>query len=120
MQRRKGAAFELEISKILTDALGFVVQRRLGQARDGGHDLTECGPFVIECKRRANIPQSTWYFECMRRAELAIYEWYGQACEAAKAPRSIPVVIMRADGEVPLVMLSLEDFLPLMRGELAP
>lgn len=101
-ERRKGATFEREIARQLTDELGTIVQRKLGQARDGGCDLTEIGPFVLECKRRASI---------------AVYPWYEQVSKAANQPGQIPTVIMRGDGKKTLVVLSLDDFIPLMRGE---
>jgi hypothetical protein len=41
-QRRKGAAGENELAKILSDQLGWVVKRNIGQSRDGGDDITVC------------------------------------------------------------------------------
>ena len=38
-RRNKGATGERELAAILTDEMGFVVKRKLGQARDGGHDI---------------------------------------------------------------------------------
>ena len=35
MARNKGARGENELAKLLSDELGFVVKRKLGQARDG-------------------------------------------------------------------------------------
>ena len=106
MSRRKGATFERETAHRWSSALGREAKRRLGQARDSGHDLENTEPFVVECKRRAKI---------------AVYEWYVQACDAsAKAGRgSIPVVVMRQDGSEPLVLLSEADFLGRMRPEVA-
>lgn len=102
LSRTKGAAYERALANELSDALGFVVQRKLGQARDGGYDLTECGPFVIEAKRRAKI---------------AVYDWMAQVEKAAQAGQT-PVVVMRADGKDSLALLRLRDFIPLMRGEI--
>ena len=39
MARNKGARGENELAGILTDELGFVVKRKLGQARDGADDI---------------------------------------------------------------------------------
>lgn len=100
-QRRKGAAGELELAKILSEQLGWVVTRKLGQARDGGDDI-QTGQFRWECKRRAKI---------------AVYEFMDQIT-AACGPGDIPVVAMRADGKGWLVMMKLEDAIPLIRNEL--
>jgi Holliday junction resolvase len=101
-QRVKGAAGERELAGILTDALGFVVKRTLGQARDGGHDI-ETGRFKWEVKRRK---------------KLAVYEFMDQINVACENTQSTPVVAMRADGKEWLVMMKLEDALMLIRNEL--
>ena len=101
-QRVKGAAGERELANLLSDALGFVVQRTLGQARDGGHDI-ETGRFRWEVKRRK---------------KLAVYEFMDQIEVACKETDSTPVVAMRADGKKWLVMMKLEDALLLIRNEL--
>ncbi len=100
-QRRKGAAGERELAQLLSEQLGWVVTRKLGQARDGGDDI-QTGKFRWECKRRKSI---------------AVYEFMDQIT-AACGPGDVPVVAMRADGKGWLVMLKLEDALPLIRGEL--
>ena len=50
MQRDKGQRGEREIAENLSCALGIDIERKLGAARDGGHDL-EAGGFAVECKR---------------------------------------------------------------------
>lgn len=102
-QRRKGAAGERELANILTEQLGFAVKRNIGQARDGGDDITT-GRFRWEVKRRAGI---------------AVHEWVDQAI-AASGPGNTPVVACRGDGKGWLVVMRLEDALPLIRGELPP
>jgi hypothetical protein len=101
-QRQKGAAGERELAGILTEQLGWVVRRRLGQARDGGDDI-QTGKFRWECKRRA---------------KLSVYEFMDQIT-AACGPGDVPVVAMRGDGKGWLVMMKLEDAMPLIRGELS-
>jgi hypothetical protein len=54
MARNKGARGENELAKLLSDELGFVVKRKLGQARDGADDI-EVGPYRIECKRQETL-----------------------------------------------------------------
>ncbi len=104
MSRLKGKKGEREVANILSEQLGLVVRRKLGQARDGGHDLTQTGRFAWEVKRRARI---------------SVHEWVDQAV-AACGPHDTPVVACRGDGKEWLVVMRLEDALPLIRGELGP
>jgi len=101
MQRTKGAAGERELAGILTDVIGTKVTRKLGQARDGGDDI-QTGKFKWEVKRRAKI---------------SVYEFMDQITAACKDGET-PVVAMRADHKGWLVMMRLEDALPLIQGEL--
>ena len=100
MQRTKGATFEREIAKRFSLRFGRVVRRRLGQARDAGHDLDGMEPYIVECKRRARLgPMTTW----LRQAVVA-------------SPSSgRPVVVARGDGDAePVAILPLwvlEDLL---------
>jgi hypothetical protein len=100
-QRRKGSAGENELATILSEQLGRVVKRKLGQARDGGDDI-QVERFRIEVKR------------CQT---LAVPRWCRQI-EAATQPGEIPVIAFRRNGEPWRVIVQLDDFMPLMRGEL--
>ncbi len=100
-QRTKGAGFEREVCALLSDILGVMVKRNIGQSRDGGDDIT-IGHFRIECKRRAKI---------------AVYEWLEQA-EVAASLGETPVVICRADGKKSLAILDAVHFAKLMGNEL--
>lgn len=102
-QRNKGAGGERELAAILSDHLGLIVKRTLGQARDGGHDI-QTGRFKWEVKRRAKI---------------AVYDFMEQV-EKACDERETPIVAMRADGKKWMVMMRLEDFLPMLSGEMPP
>jgi hypothetical protein len=55
-------------------------------------------PIQIECKRV--------------KSAIGIYKWYGQA--KAHGPHE-PVVFMRADREIPLVILSVDAYLELLK-----
>jgi Holliday junction resolvase len=101
-QRTKGAGFEREISAYLSEELGRVVKRKLGQARDSGDDI-QVGKFRIECKRRAS---------------LSVYAWLEQCAKACGT--DTPVVIARADGQPAIAIMLLTDLVPLIRGELGP
>lgn len=80
--RNKGARGENELAKILSDELGFIVKRKLGQARDGADDL-QVGRFRIEVKRRER---------------LQVEDWCKQV-EACSEPGEVPVVAFRRNGQ---------------------
>ena len=89
MQRRKGAAYEREIA----NAIG--AKRNIGQARDGGDDITIEG-YRIECKRRATLGP--------------MVGWMEQAQASCKTDTEVPVVICRGDGGESLVILRFKDW----------
>lgn len=101
MSRNKGAAAERELAEILSNELGFVVKRKLGQARDGGDDI-QVQKFRIEAKRRET---------------LALPAWTRQI-EAAYQAGEVPIVAYRQNGQPWRVVLRLDDFLPLLRDGL--
>ncbi len=100
-QRRKGANGEIELGHILTEHLGRIVKRLLGQARDGGVDF-EVGKFKIDAKRCQTLAVPRW----MREVETSL------------VPGDVGVVAFRRNGERWFVVLPLDDFMPLMAGEL--
>lgn len=95
-QRTKGATYEREVCDVFTAALGRKIQRHIGQARDGGNDIT-VGPLVIECKRRKTLG--------------TVESWFNQAIAAKKKDSDIPIVVARSDGGKSFVMISLDDFI---------
>jgi len=101
-QRTKGAVYEREVANYLSDELGREVKRNIGQARDGGDDIT-IGKFRLECKRRARIGN--------------IYEWLDQA-QAASEVGECPVVVARGDGRRSVAIVDLAIFTQLMREAL--
>lgn len=99
LQRTRGASTEREIATYLSEQLGQIVKRKLGQARDSGEDIS-VPPFRIEVKRRQKI---------------AVMDFIKQ-CETGAGEKEIPIVIMRVDGDLrPVVMLRLDAFVPMMR-----
>ena len=98
-QRAKGAVYEREIVRVLREVFGDDTERNLSQTRDGGGDIDLPG-YLVECKRRAGI---------------AVYDWLDQASKAAK-PDQKPLVIARADRRENIIIMRLDDFLPLLRG----
>ena len=99
--RNKGATGERELAALLTDALGFVVQRKLGQARDGGDDI-QVGKYRIEVKRRE---------------ALRLDDWSKQVEDAAN-PGDVPVVAYRRNGQPWRVVVPLEWFMKQVRETL--
>lgn len=99
--RNKGAAGERELAALLSEHLGFVVRRNLGQARDGADDLT-VQQFRIEVKRRERLEVDKW----------------SEQVEACAQPGEVPVVAYRRNGQPWRVCLRLDDFIPLMRDAL--
>ena len=100
--KERGASYEREVCKTLSERLGTKVSRVLGQARDGGSDI-DLGPFMIECKRRRKI---------------GVYEWMEQAKTSAAATGQTPIVVCRADGEESLCIIRLDDAIKLLQNEL--
>lgn len=100
-QRDKGAGYEREVCATLQAVLGREVKRHISQSRDGGNDIT-LGKFRIECKRRK---------------ALGVYAFIEQA-QFGRDEKEIPVVIMRGDGKRSLLMMYLDDAMPLLGGEL--
>lgn len=92
-KRRKGANGENELAAILSDELGMVVKRKLGQARDAGADI-EIGRFVIEVKRQERLAIEAW----CKQVEAACTT-VSQINESGELRPPIPVVVFRRNGE---------------------
>ncbi len=97
--RIKGAAFEREIAKTLSEELGQKVWRNLEQVRSSGSDLMVGG----------------WAIECKRRARISIYEWIEQAQKASGGSRY--AVVFRSDAKKAHVIITLDEFIHLLRTE---
>lgn len=67
MQRRKGQSGERELSALLAAHLGTVVQRQLGQERDGGADI-HIGDYRIQVKRCETLKLDEWWRQTVRDA----------------------------------------------------
>lgn len=75
-QRRKGARAEVELANLLTERLGVVVKRRLGQERDGGADI-RLGRAHIQAKRCETLALSAWWRQAVADAgdDLPVLAW---------------------------------------------
>jgi hypothetical protein len=78
--REKGRRAEIELHKLLSDELGFVVTRNRDQAHKGGADGTDVPGFAIECKRCET---------------LALPAWWRQAVKQGQAMQAEPIVFFR-------------------------
>jgi HJR/Mrr/RecB family endonuclease len=95
LSRDKGAEFEREVAKLF-HKLGYPdAKRRLGQARDSGHDLDDTGRFVVECKRR--------------RTTIENEAWLAQVQQSARRSK-LPIVVARSDGGSPYVLMTWKTF----------
>lgn len=101
--RQRGQEGEREIANLLTDALGYKVNRLLGQERDKGADILT-KPYRWEIKRRKRIG--------------LIYDWLEEAQESLQNASERPVIAFRADGKGWLVAMPIEEAIKLMREEI--
>lgn len=69
MQRRKGAAAECELLKLLGEELGVSLSRNIQQTRSGGADCLELKGFAVEIKRQEALSRPTWWKQAVRQAE---------------------------------------------------
>lgn len=103
MSRTKGATFERWVVNQLK-AHWPKARRNLDQVRDGGADILGVPHHVIECK----------FYE-----RIAIYAWWKQVLQAVKTLRGgtgceEPMLIVKANNQPPLVVMTLEYALYLM------
>lgn len=84
-QRRKGAAAEREVLKLLADELGVTpFQRNLEQTRNGGADCIQVQGFAIEVKRQERLSRPAWW---------------AQAVEQGAALKAEPMLLYRRSRE---------------------
>jgi len=83
-QRAKGASAERELAALLSDRLGTQVKRRLGAARDGGHDID--GGIMLDGVA----------LEVKRQEKPSLGLWWSQACDQAVRAAKVPVLAYRA------------------------
>lgn len=84
MSRRKGAAAEREVLRLLGHELGQTLTRNLQQTREGGADCLCIKGWAIEVKR------------CER---LSRPSWWRQACEQAAKAEAEPMLLYRRSRE---------------------
>jgi hypothetical protein len=93
--REKGRRAEIELHKLLSEELGFVVRRNVDQARVGGADCVELKGFSPECKRQERLCLPAWWRQAVKQGRDAQAEpivWYRQSRQPWRA------LICTADG----------------------
>lgn len=69
MQRSKGQRGERELFGLLSDELGFVIQRNIDQTRAGGADCIQVPGWALECKRCETLNINAWWKQAVKQAE---------------------------------------------------
>lgn len=110
--RNKGAVAERELAAILSDELGFVVKRKLGQARDGGHDI-QIGRFVLEVKRQERLAIEAW----CKQVEAACTT-ISKIDHNGELLDPVPVVVFRKNGHPWRAVVPLDFLIKGMREDL--
>ena len=103
--RNKGAAFEREVAKILSDATGVEWKRGLGQTRGGGSERADV--------YTEDLVGSLFHVECKNQKICNIKGAMKQALGDIKGTNKVPVVITKDTRQETLVTMRLEDWLPL-------
>ena len=110
--RNKGARGEREFAEMLSNELGQVVKRKLGQARDGGDDI-QVGRYRIEVKRREKLAIEAWCKQveaaCTTAAEIG---------DDGQVREDVPVVVFRRNGEPWRAVVPAKWFIEQMREDL--
>jgi Holliday junction resolvase len=70
MQRRKGAAAEREVLRLLGEELGQTLMRNLEQTRGGGADCLCMRGFAIEVKRHERLSRPAWWRQACAQADV--------------------------------------------------
>lgn len=93
-QRRKGAAAEREVLRILGDLLGVALTRNLQQTREGGADCLAVRGFAIEVKRQERLSRPAWW---------------RQACDQAARVGAEPMLMYRRSRQPWQVLIHTAD-----------
>lgn len=103
--RIKGASWERELADILTKATNITFKRGLGQARNGGHEISD-----------VYSPDATWlHVEAKRQKNCSIKGAVDQAMADTETNGKMPIVITKDDRRPALVTMFLDDWLQLFK-----
>ena len=112
MSRNKGSTWEREVARRLREVFGGGVGRGIGQTRGGSAeapDVDGVPGWWVECKH-GKQPNLRAALEQARTAEEV---W--RSHHTAATTRRRPVAFVKDDRRAPMVLLSMEDFIDLLR-----
>jgi len=101
--RIKGAMFERELAKYISEKTGLEAKRGLGQARVGGSEI-------------ADVEVEYIHIEAKRQIKCNIKAAMRQAIDDSKEKNKPPVVITKDDREEPLVTMRLDDWIEFFKA----
>lgn len=92
--RTKGAKGERDVCHLISAVTGEIVNRNIGQSRDGGHDI-DWGPFAIEVKSQQSVSMPAWQAQVMK---------------SVAGTDAVPSVAWRRKGEEFWIALPMQQF----------
>ena len=92
--RAKGAKGERDVCHLISAITGEIVNRNIGQSRDGGHDI-DWGPFALEVKSQQTVTMPAWQAQVMKSVE---------------GTDLVPSVVWRRKAEEFWIALPMKDF----------
>lgn len=101
--RIKGASFERELAKYISDKTGLEAKRGLGQARVGGSEI-------------ADVEVNYIHVEAKRQIKCNIKAAMRQAIEDCALKNKLPAAITKDDREEALVTMRLDDWIELFKA----
>ncbi len=112
--RNKGAAWERECAKLLTQMTGVECKRRLEQYRSGGADIDTTLPISVECKTGYQIGSNTIRAALQQAREGAEnlelpFVWVKQNVKGKSPER---YVVMDEETFLPMLLAHLENVIP--------
>ena len=69
-QRRKGAAAERELAKLLSDELGIEVTRNTDPMHVSKGDILAVPGYAIECKRCETLRRNSWWEQAVKQGVI--------------------------------------------------
>lgn len=109
--RVKGADYERRIGKLLSEEFGVEVKRS-GAQEQWKHNVGD-----VQASPQSDTILNQFYIECKNRESLgkAALDWYKKAVIDAGKSGKTPVVIMTKNREDDYVLLSLTDFIKILK-----
>ncbi len=101
--RMKGASFERELAKYISEKTGLEAKRGLGQARVGGSEIADVEVEYIHVEAKRQI-------KCNIKAAMR------QAIEDCALKNKLPAAITKDDRDQALVTMRLDDWIELFKA----